>query len=458
MAALDSITGMPKLPITSAARAAIPSSPKGYMGPKEIAPIEEELGGEIVAAKQKVGEADINIEKAKREEKARELETKASGLEKFSQEVEQMPEKLALTELRKQQQGMEFIPTKDTAQDIAGLFSLVSVVGMVLGRKNAQGAMSAMNGMLEGYEKGRQDLFKKEASEFDRNFKAMQTKVTSALAEFQEALKIRQTNKEAGELREQAALSRMESPLLKAIYDKQGPVAVVERLQEIKKTTTETMPKLINDLQKARDDRELKAEMMRLKAGGGDGKQLKAKELTKIEGMDSIANSLDKLKKEFKPEYASLGVLGFGADISLEAKRRLGDEKGREAVSWWSRYQQLQAPNRHALFGATLTGNELKNYQSFTAKPGDAPNTVRDFLTDQINYTRDTADGTRRSFESAGYKVPETPPVDFESTYKGDVSPPVQNIQQDAVSRFGAYEPDKYDYGYEDGKFYRDKK
>jgi hypothetical protein len=110
------------------------------------------------------------------------------------------------------------------------------------------------------------------------------------------------------------------------------------------------------------------------------------------------------------------------------------------------------------LFGATLTGNELKNYQSFTTKPGDAANTVRDFLTDQINYTNDTAASTRRSFESAGYKVPKTQPVDFESTYRGDSSAPAQNIQQDAVSRFGAYEPEKYDYGYEDGKFYRDKK
>jgi hypothetical protein len=32
------------------------------------------------------------------------------------------------------------------------------------------------------------------------------------------------------------------------------------------------------------------------------------------------------------------------------------------------------------------------------------------------------------------------------------------NIQQDAIQRFGKYEPDKYDYGYENGRFYRDQK
>ena len=36
--ALESITGMPSLPITGAARAAIPPAPKGYMGPRELAP------------------------------------------------------------------------------------------------------------------------------------------------------------------------------------------------------------------------------------------------------------------------------------------------------------------------------------------------------------------------------------------------------------------------------------
>ena len=62
MAALDKITGMPALPITSAFRESMPAAPKGRIGPKELAPVEEELGTEIAKATQKVGEADIGIE------------------------------------------------------------------------------------------------------------------------------------------------------------------------------------------------------------------------------------------------------------------------------------------------------------------------------------------------------------------------------------------------------------
>jgi hypothetical protein len=316
MAELDSITKMPKLPVTSSLKAAIPAAPKGRVGPKEIAPATEELDTEIAKAQKQVGEADINIEKAKREEKARELETQAKGLEKFSQDVEQMPERLALKEIRQQQQGMEFIPTKDTAKDIAGLFSLISVVGMVLGKSNAQGAMSAMNGMLDGYQKGRQDLFKKEATEFDKNFKAMQTKVSSALAEFQEALKIRQTDKEAGQLREQAALSRMESPLLKAIYEKQGPAAVVQRLQEIKKSTTQDMPKMINDLQAKSDElrlKEEKAELSRqlaeLKASGsGKATQQQFIAQRSVNALGGVASAVEALSQ--LPAGSTVGILG----------------------------------------------------------------------------------------------------------------------------------------------------
>lgn len=253
--ALESITGMPSLPITGAARAAIPPAPKGYMGPRELAPVEEEIGSELLKAKQKVGEADIGIEKAKREEQARGFETKAIGLKKEAEEIELMPEKQALKELREKERGMEFIPTKDTVQDVAGLFGLISVIGMVVGKKNAQMAMGNMNAMLEGHRKGRADLVKKEALEFDKNFKAMQVKVAAGLNEFQEALERRKSNKEAGQLLEQAALLRMESPLLKAIYDKQGPIAVVERLKEIQKSATQTAPQLVNQLQTAADAR-----------------------------------------------------------------------------------------------------------------------------------------------------------------------------------------------------------
>jgi hypothetical protein len=150
-----------------------------------------------------------------------------------------------------------------------------------------------------------------------------------------------------------------------------------------------------------------------------ENKPVKEKEAQQIEGLTSLSQELKQLEKEFKDEYAGLGLLGFGAEASMEAKRRLGTEEGAKAVQWWSKYERLQAPNRHALFGATLTGNELKNYQSFTAKKSDNPNIVRNMLLDQADNADGVALGRTKALRDSGYNVPEIKPRSFLGTYSG---------------------------------------
>jgi hypothetical protein len=183
------------------------------------------------------------------------------------------------------------------------------------------------------------------------------------------------------------------------------------------------------------ESRALRLQMAEMKAGGGVGKPLPATQVEKIEGLSSISNSLAKLEKDFKPEFASLGVLGFGADASFELKRRLGDKKAQEVISWWSRYDRMQAPNRHSLFGATLTGNELQNYKKFTAQKSDSPETIKTMLRDQINYSQDLANEKVMKFESAGYRAPEIKPRDFEKTYGGEGGQAAASASQNIASQ-----------------------
>ena len=173
-------------------------------------------------------------------------------------------------------------------------------------------------------------------------------------------------------------------------------------------------------LQSAAQDRLLRREIAELRQTPA-GEKLSPTKEKKLDGLNSITSGLEKLKSDFKPEYAGLGVFGFGAEWELEAARRgLGKKEANDAARWWGRYNQYQAPNRHALFGATLTGNELKNYQSFTAKPSDSAETVRGFIDDQLNYSKDIFDVTA----PAGYK-PKSKSLDYESTYSAS-SPAAQ--------------------------------
>lgn len=94
------------------------------------------------------------------------VEKEALGKQKMAIEEAYKP----LETLEQQTQDTAFIPSEATATDLAALYGLIGVVGWGIGsggKGDAMRAMSAMNGMLEGYQKGRQDIYKKEKEVFD---------------------------------------------------------------------------------------------------------------------------------------------------------------------------------------------------------------------------------------------------------------------------------------------------
>jgi len=250
---LKQMTGMPSLPLTS--QFVQPkATPSGYIGGAELGPVLSELRDAETQAQIKVGESEIAIEKAKRQEKALEAEQKAELVGRMATEAKNLPERAALTTAREEFGNMAFVPTKETTQDLAGIFSLMSIVGMVVGKGNAQLAMSSMNGMLEGYQKGRADLYKKEQVEFDKNFKAMQSKIATLEKELSEAMELKKLDREQGELQITMALAKADSPVLREMRKNQGDVAVLNSVQGIKKDMG-TLVSLTNDLQGKADAR-----------------------------------------------------------------------------------------------------------------------------------------------------------------------------------------------------------
>ena len=90
------------------------------------------------------------------------------------------PARAQYESLVQEKAGAEFIPSKENAQDLAALFSLMNVIGFAIGaggKQNAQAAMSAMNGMLEGHQKGRADLYKQQKDIFETNQKLLDKKI-----------------------------------------------------------------------------------------------------------------------------------------------------------------------------------------------------------------------------------------------------------------------------------------
>jgi hypothetical protein len=131
-----------------------------------------------------------------------------------------------------------FIPTKDSATDIAGLFSLISVIGAVVGKKNAQMAMGNMNAMLEGHQKGRADLYKKERNEFDTNFKAMIKKHEEFRKKMEDAIKLAPRDKEKAMADAKIAAVEAGSDIVKAQLDRGFLTDAYKTVDELQKGIT----------------------------------------------------------------------------------------------------------------------------------------------------------------------------------------------------------------------------
>jgi hypothetical protein len=442
---------MPKLPKTAALVQPKPT-PEGMIGPAEYGPVLSELGTAKSEAAFNVGEADIAVEQAKRDEKATEARMKAENIATFAEEVKAMPERNTLEEARQEMSSMAFVPTKDNATDLAAMFSLINIVGMLVGKSNAQRSMSAMNGMLEGYQKGRADLYKREQIEFDKNFKAMQAKVATLEKALTEAMEVKKYDKEKGDLMVTMALAEAESPVLKAMAARQGVVKVQQALEQVS-ADMEKVVGLNNTLaqesyrrKEAKDAREQQERLAAIREDRADRRaelarldkegKLSPKERGEVRGINNLSDEIQRLKETFKEEFAN-----FGADVvgDTAAKFQARFAKNPDMANWWRRYENVALPERHSMFGATLTGKEQESWRKASIGAGSSTAEILSWIGDKE-------------------KTLTNKLSDYEMTAASRPAQATGDIEQDAIRRTGSYQPDMYEYGYENGKFFREKK
>lgn len=217
---------MPSLPITSrVSRSATASVPSEYITAQEIAPAMQEQSMARADIKQQMGGAEAEIGKLELERGVAKAEEGARLRQEELTRGQQAPERERLRMAREELSNAAFIPTKQTTTDLATLFSLMSIVGMAIGgegRANAYAGMAAMNGMLEGYQKGRADLYKQERDKFDKNLKAMQLKVQTLETELKDALDTYKNDRMLGEQMAEVAFAKANSPILEQKAKKQG--------------------------------------------------------------------------------------------------------------------------------------------------------------------------------------------------------------------------------------------
>jgi hypothetical protein len=249
-------TQMPALPTTQGLFKSSTATKPEYITAEKMAPAMEESRQARTGLLQQIDTTASEQQRLETERNVGREQEKLRLREEEARLVEKSPERLALKTARDELKNAAFVPKKDTAKDIATLFSLTSIVGMAIGgdgKASAFNAMAAMNGMIEGYQKGRTDLYKREKDVFEKNLKLLQGKVTLLQSELQEAMQTYKTNRELGEQKAEIAFAKAGSDIGAQKLKQQGLVRAVEYIDGVAKDTS-ALVNMANDQVKRSED------------------------------------------------------------------------------------------------------------------------------------------------------------------------------------------------------------
>ena len=189
----------------------------------------------------------------------------------------------------------EFAPTKENAQSLGELFSLVATMGVMLGgsgKMAAQGAMDAMGGMLKGWQSGRKDLYERQLKEYDKETKRIDSERTALTNKLSRLSQLRLSDKEAAYALQEEIAAQFP-----------GVIAATVKNQSI-----DVVFQLVNSLQKQATSREEKEESLKLRrdiaamksSGGGEGRKETRQDSEQYNARISFVPQLEKTQEKLK--------------------------------------------------------------------------------------------------------------------------------------------------------------
>lgn len=420
---------------------------------------------------QKAAELEQQIGAAQLAQKNYEAEAKASIASQERQAAQRIEN--TLDETRAKFPYPEFHPTKDNIESIAGLFSVIGVVGMAMGgsgKQSATLALNAMAGMMKGWREGRADLYKREKDEYDKHVANVKRILDDAYRDADRAHKMLAYNRQEAEALATQASAKLGGQIGKQILEKKGVQDFATYVAQVKDTYSKEEEK-VEKRKQHQEEMELKRKQFELQERRMDlqEKKLELQEKKKSDTGDLPKDA--KTKEEYRARYEiiknvediqSLLEDPKYARLITPATKFMPDflanlQKNYPELS--QKLARIQAIE-FQIGGKALTASEQKILAPIYGWRGLSPSAlkerlagVKENLQDVNNMTEVYYPGLRNihsqwdSIYAQKGKVPEVP-----SAGGGDLQTRVQ-------AAFGEYEPEKYDYRVtEDGRVQRKKK
>ena len=196
---------------------------------------------EIQRAYQYLAKSEADLKGAEQQVEIDLLREKGAAAQKSAEDIKKRIEETH----RKQDEfpSPEFHPTKENAQSLGELFSMVSTVGIMLGgsgKLSSLNALNAMGGMLKGWQAGRADLYKREKETFEKEVQRIKSIHEQLRKNLEDYLKLAAVDKEAAMYKaEEIARMAGKDSIINAMMNKGQITGAIKLLEEAKSVFNE---------------------------------------------------------------------------------------------------------------------------------------------------------------------------------------------------------------------------
>jgi len=357
------------------------SGPKTY---ENLFKKQKEIGDEIT--KVEMGVADLTASRDLTAAKARQ-ESISKAQEKYETESGEIQKKMDSFG------DVKFQPTQDNIQDIAGLFSAVGIIGAMIGgsgRNSAMNALSSMTGMLDGWKKGRGDLFRQEKIKFDAELSRVKSEKDTLIQKLSMVEKDYSRNKDKAEQDFQVILAEYNSPILKQMANMGGLKRTLDYATNTLGKSVDKAVELSNQmtlqnvkfnqeqqLEGIRQGNRLQIEEIKSKARTGQGLlKPSAKAAEGYQSVNILKADLQDLKKDLNdPQLAKMlnqyRAEAFATEESKVLNQLITSDIPDKLQKFLVKVRDIRNNYYLDMSGKAVTGGEaLRNYGT-VPQPGD---------------------------------------------------------------------------------------
>jgi hypothetical protein len=181
-----------------------------------------------------------------------------------------------LKELSTVSKGIEFKPSQETFIGMSSLAGLIAFIGTAAGQYGAmsgKAAIDSMTGMMKGYQTGRQDVFRREQIQFEKEMASLKATQERLYKELEQADKTALIDSAKASADRAVAIAASGSDFLKASYNTKGAIGVKEDLYKFMDAQLKA-DKMAQDLGIARDKMAQDRDLAMIKAAGATTGQI----------------------------------------------------------------------------------------------------------------------------------------------------------------------------------------